>query len=71
MGQTAQIRVGGITALCPRCEAPHFTVAGPAELLACGSCGTQVHQTALIAQIAANARLMADYMAEHTRHNLN
>jgi len=69
MSQTAQVRVqaGGFAAQCPRCEAPNFSAADASALLACLSCGTQVHRAALLQQIAASARLTADYMAEQAR----
>ena len=73
MSQTAQVRVqaGGINAQCPRCEAPDFTAAEASALLACLSCGTEVHRAALLQQIAASVRLTAEYMAEQARQLQN
>ena len=69
MSQTPQFRVraGGFSAQCPRCEAPDFTAADASALLACLSCGIEVHRAALLQQIAASARLTAEYMAEQAR----
>ena len=62
-----RVQAGGFTAQCPRCEGAHFTSVGPAHLLACASCGEQVHRATLLHQIAANARLTALVLTEQAR----
>ena len=51
-------------AQCPRCEARDFQPTARAHILVCGSCGAQTHRSALVHQIACNARLVAEILAE-------
>lgn len=62
---TVRVRFGGFTAQCPRCEAAEFHEA--ADILSCLACGTQTSQAELLQQIARNARLVADVLAERAR----
>jgi len=62
---TVRVRLGGLTAQCARCEAPDFQEA--ADILACLACGAQTSRAELLQQIARNARLVADVLAERAR----
>jgi Zn ribbon nucleic-acid-binding protein len=57
-----------MTAQCPQCESHHFHPADELQFVACMSCGAQTHQAQLLRQIARNARLVADVLAERAKH---
>jgi Zn ribbon nucleic-acid-binding protein len=56
-----------MTAQCPQCESHDFHAADDLQFLACVSCGAQTHQAQLLRQIARNARLVADVLAERAK----
>jgi len=63
-----RVRAGGLTAQCPHCEAHDFNPTQGLQLLACASCGAHTGQAELFQQIARNARLVADVLAQHAKH---
>ena len=56
-----------MNAQCPQCEAHEFHAADNREFLACMSCGAQTGQAELVQQVARNAWLLADALAERAK----
>jgi Zn ribbon nucleic-acid-binding protein len=61
-----RVRAAGWTAQCPQCEAHDFHAPDRLQFLTCVSCGTQTREAELLQQIARNARLLADVLAERS-----
>jgi len=60
------VQVQGWTAQCPRCEARSFEPQRH-DRFACKSCGASTPLSALLNQIACNARLSAEVLAGYAK----